>query len=171
MFRSLVTVLTIIALAFVMSISAGADEPTHADHCVCGGSVTVGNHAHDTTVPQWTAWNGGAITYTDNVAYIYLSADVTIGSTINVTSGNTLNLCLNGYKVIAGDFTGSALFVADGATLNLTDCSNTTGYGNMDATSGLWTAATESGNCNLTGGVITGFTTSQYGGGRRWRHA
>ena len=112
----------------------------HTNHCVCGEQESVHSGCKDV---EWTAWNGtDAITYdsTTKTAYVYLSADAERSSTLTVTSGYTLYLCLNGNTLSPADgFTDRAITVSSGATFVLTDCG--------------------------TGGAISGFTSSTSGGG------
>ena len=94
-----------------------AESITHTDHCVCGGSVTTGDHTH-TTTPTWTAWNGtDTITYdAKGFASVCLTANAEPSSSIEVTNGKTLNLCLNGKTLT------TSITVKGNATLNICDC-------------------------------------------------
>ena len=68
--------------ALLCAASVRAEAADHTNHLVCGGTTgTTCTHAGEkhTSNVTWTAWNGtGNITYTNNVAYIYLSDDVTL---------------------------------------------------------------------------------------------
>ncbi|MBO5716188.1 MAG: hypothetical protein J6S23_07360, partial [Clostridia bacterium] len=161
----LLTLVMLIGLVTVMSISASAaGEHTH---CVCGAThASVGDHTAEQSV-EWTAWDGTSnITYTDNVAYLYLTADVTFSQALKVNNGKTLYLCLNGHRVKSGGGTHKALWMSSG-NLVLTDCGTDTREGHIDATTGLWTegAPNNAGDIayNLSGGVITGFNHRQGG--------
>lgn len=67
---------------------------THT-HCICGGSVTAGDHTSHSDV-TYTAWNGtDGISYTNDTAYVYLTGNATLSSHLTV-DGKTLYLCLNG---------------------------------------------------------------------------
>ena len=136
---------------------------THS-HCVCGGSVTTGDHEHDTTAHTWTAWDGtGDITYTDNVAYLYLTNNATLSSVLTVTDGNTLNLCLNGNTLSR---TYTVIEVEGNATLNICDCA---GGGEITSTSGCAISVTTKNNSNvhttfnLYGGKIVSESTFDSG--------
>ena len=112
--RIISIVLCLCALLCAASVQANAEDAaaTHTDHLVCGGtSGTTCTHAGDkhTSSQTWTAWDGtGSIQYTDNVAYIYLSDDVTLQinddvwgkpKSLDVGNGKTLYLCLNGHSL------------------------------------------------------------------------
>lgn len=116
----------LLCAASVRAEAAGA-ATTHTDHPICGGTTCT--HAGDkhTSSQTWTAWNGGDITYdTNGVAYIYLSDDVTLQINndfgkpkfLDVGSGKTLYLCLNGHSLTNR---GSHTISVDG-TLVLCDC-------------------------------------------------
>ncbi len=93
--------LDIRAIAALMALSGepGAAFTLQASashsHCICGGSVTAGDHTSHSNV-TYTAWNGtDGISYTNNTAYVYLTGNATINSNL-VVDGTTLYLCLNG---------------------------------------------------------------------------
>ena len=128
--RIISIVLCLCALLCAASVRAEAADAatTHTDHLVCGGTTC--DHktgTHITNTPTWTAWNGGDITYdTNGIAYIYLSDDVTLQINndfgkpkfLDVGSGKTLYLCLNGHSLTNR---GSHTISVDG-TLVLCDC-------------------------------------------------
>ena len=104
--------LCLCALLCAASVRAEAEDAatTHTDHPICGANhKDVGDHTSDNcSTPTWTAWNGGDIPYdTNNVAYIYLSDDVTLQinndfgkpKSLDVGNGKTLYLCLNGHSL------------------------------------------------------------------------
>ncbi len=124
----------------LMSVSASAEEEQHS-HCVCGGSVSTGEHVHDTTAPIWTAWDGTSdITYINNVAYVYLTDSAKPSSALTVTGGNTLNLCLNGKTL------SRAATVEGIATLNICDC---IGGGEITVSSGYAIGVETKSNSNV----------------------
>ena len=113
--------------ALLCAASVRAEAADHTNHLVCGGTTCT--HAGDkhTSSQTWTAWNGGDITYdTNGIAYIYLSDDVTLQINndfgkpkfLDVGSGKTLYLCLNGHSLTNR---GSHTISVDG-TLVLCDC-------------------------------------------------
>ena len=112
-----VSMLLLCMLLCVMSITVAADN-THT-HPVCGATHTdIGDHTGSCAAVVWTAWDGiSDINYGEsNTAYVYLSDNATRSSTLTVTGGNTLYLCLGG-KTLTGDIT-----VEGDATLNICDC-------------------------------------------------
>ena len=136
----LIALVMLIGLVTVMGISASA-AGTHS-HCICGEThASVGDHTTEQSV-EWTAWNGtDAIPYDADTktAYVYLSANAERTSTLDVATGYTLNLCLNGHKITpAQSFTNGKAVTVNG-TFILTDCG--------------------------TDGAITGFTNDGYGAG------
>ena len=104
-------------------------------HCICGGSVSAGDHTSHSDV-TYTAWNGtDGITYNNNTAYVYLTDNATINSNL-VVDGTTLYLCLNG-KTYASNGTNK-IQVKNGGRLVLCDCRGsgtikgaTSGWGGM----------------------------------------
>ena len=91
---------------------------SHQNHPICAGSsCSDGSHGN----VEWATWNGeDDITYTNNVAYVYLTTDATNGRPITVNNGYTLYLCLNGKTL-----TGSAGYtIENNGTLVICDCSS-----------------------------------------------
>lgn len=123
--------LCLCALLCAASVRADAEDAatTHTDHLVCGGTTC--DHktgTHITNTPTWTAWNGtGNITYTNNVAYIYLSDDVTLqgANPLTVPKDQTLYLCLNGHSIEMKHDGGYWAIDVEGGNLILCDCKNT----------------------------------------------
>ena len=85
---------------------------SHASHCVCGkdSSTTVNGHTHSTNT-TWTATDA----LPDSAGNYYLTQSVSGSWTVPT---GEVNLCLNG-QTISGSIT-----VGSGASLTLTDCSN-----------------------------------------------
>ena len=115
--------------ALLCAASVRAEATDEHSHPICGAShKNVGDHTSSTcSNVTWTAWNGGDITYdTNGIAYIYLSDDVTLQINndfgkpkfLDVGSGKTLYLCLNGHSLTNR---GSHTISVDG-TLVLCDC-------------------------------------------------
>ena len=124
--RIISIVLCLCALLCAASVRAEAADHSHP---ICGAShKDIGDHTSDNcSTPTWTAWNGGDITYNnEGKAYIYLSDDVTLTQTdswgdalhLEVKSGNTLYLCLNGHSLKSKAY--YAIYVS--GTLVLCDC-------------------------------------------------
>ncbi|MEG2421052.1 MAG: YDG domain-containing protein, partial [Oscillospiraceae bacterium] len=95
------------------------------------------------TFDQKFTSTGGALT----AGNYYLDKDVTLTSTITIDDGVTVNLCLNGHKLI-GAATGGAVIEVFG-TLNLYDCKST---------KNTITNPNDNKSVDINGGVITGGT-------------
>ncbi len=135
---------------------------TAHEHCICGGSISAGDHTGHTPV-SYQSWNGkDAISYTNKTAYVYLSQNVTFNSNL-VVDGTTLYLCLNG-KTFASNGTNK-IAVNNGGRLVLCDCA---GGGTIRGATKGW-----GGSCvylyqstlDIFGGKITGGKVSGNGGG------
>ena len=138
-------------------------------HCVCGknSSTTVNGHEHDSAV---TAWNA-ADSLPDSAGSYYLMQSVSGNWTVPT---GEVNLCLNG-QTINGKIT-----VGSGATLTLTDCSDSgrvqgevlVNGGKLELYSGTITGGVQVGkkgadyqtgsSFTMYGGAITG--NEDYGG-------
>ena len=135
---------------------------TAHEHCICGGSISAGDHTGHTPV-SYQSWNGkDAISYTNKTAYVYLSQNVTFNSNL-VVDGTTLYLCLNG-KTFASNGTNK-ITVNNGGRLVLCDCA---GGGTIRGATKGW-----GGSCvylyqstlDIFGGRINGGKVSGNGGG------
>ena len=127
-------------------------------HCICGGSVTAGDHTSHSDV-AYQPWNGtDGISYTNNTAYVYLTGNATIGGHLTV-DGKTLYLCLNG-KTLSSNGTAK-IQVKNGGRLVLCDCQGggtvkgaTSGWGGMCVY--LYNSTLDMFGGKLTGGKVTG---------------
>ncbi len=127
-------------------------------HCICGGSVTAGDHTSHSDV-AYQPWNGtDGISYTNNTAYVYLTGNATIGGHLTV-DGKTLYLCLNG-KTLSSNGTAK-IQVKNGGRLVLCDCQGggtvkgaTSGWGGMCVY--LYNSRLDMVGGKLTGGKVTG---------------
>lgn len=127
-------------------------------HCICGGSVTAGDHTSHSDV-AYQPWNGtDGISYTNNTAYVYLTGNATIGGHLTV-DGKTLYLCLNG-KTLSSNNTAK-IQVENGGRLVLCDCQGggtvkgaTSGWGGMCVY--LYNSRLDMYGGKLTGGKVTG---------------
>ena len=162
------------------------------EHCICGGDVTAGDHTShsDVTYQKWDGKNS-SISYTNNVAHVYLTENAQISDNIFVPAGKTLYLCLNGkeYAKPSDVSTQRKFIVAGGGHLILCDCVGTgsincgksDGGGGcvylnsstMDMYGGKFTGssaalggaiAVVNSTLNLYGGEISGNTASEKGG-------
>ena len=132
-------------------------------HCICGGSVTAGDHTSHSDV-AYQPWNGtDGISYTNNTAYVYLTGNATISSHLTV-DGKTLYLCLNG-KTLSSNGTAK-IQVENGGRLVLCDCR---GGGTFEgATKNVWGGACVylyKSTLDMFGGKLTGGKVTGNGGG------
>lgn len=115
--KILSTFLVLCMMVTMLPTLARAVEP-HA-HCVCGGSVSAGDHTSHTDV-TYTAldnsFKGGLLTSGN----YYLATDVTLTSSLTIASGQTVNLCLNGHKLDANG--GAFVAIRNSGILKLCDC-------------------------------------------------
>lgn len=90
----------------------GAEAGTHTAHCVCGkdSGTTVNGHTHSND----TAWKA-ADSLPDSAGSYYLTRSVSGSWTVPT---GEVNLCLNGQTI------DGSIKVGSGATLTLTDCSD-----------------------------------------------
>ena len=129
-------------------------------HCVCGkdSSTTVNGHTHNTGTTTWTATD--ALPSTAGSYYLTQS----VSENWTVPTDGEVNLCLNG-QTINGKIT-----VGSGATLTLTDCSDSgrvqgevlVNGGKLELYSGTITGGVQVG---IKGGTYqTGSSFTMYGG-------
>ena len=147
----------------VQSANQGIAAQAGHTHCICGGSVTAGDHTSHSDV-TYQPWNGtSGISYTGNTAYVYLTGNATINGHLTV-DGKTLYLCLNG-KTLSSNGTAK-IQVKNGGRLVLCDCQ---GGGTIKgATKNVW-----GGGCvylytstlDMFGGKLTGGKVTKGGGG------
>ena len=147
--KRLVSVLTVLALCLSLLPAAALAAGEHNDH------------------NGWKPLNGtlDTISLESGNSY-YLSDDVAYTGTQPINVTGTVTLCLNGHVLGLG---GQYIKVGADAKFTLCDCTGGTTYGNIGS-GGLWEKSDTSGNCNLTGGVLTGGKGYQigptvYGGG------
>ena len=163
--RIISIVLCLCALLCAASVRAEAAEHSHP---ICGAShKDIGNHTGTCSSQTWTAWNGGDITYdTNNVAYIYLSDDVTLENAkpLTVSTNQTLYLCLNGHSIKMKYDGGYRVINVESGNLFLCDCKGggtiTQDTGNKYKDRGVYvqkkSGETTPGTFIMYGGSITG---------------
>ena len=142
----------------VQSADQGIAIQAAHTHCICGGSVTAGDHTSHSDV-TYQPWNDtSSISYTGNTAYVYLTGNATISGHLTV-DGKNLYLCLNG-KTYASNGTNK-IQVKNGGRLVLCDCRGsgtikgaTSGWGGMCIY--LYTSTLDMFGGKLTGGKVTG---------------
>ena len=148
---------------------SAVQEAHHANHCVCGGNGDVNGHTHNTGT-EWTATDdlpGTAGSY-------YLTQSVSGGWTV---PEGKVNLCLNGQTI------DGSIKVGSGATLTLTDCTDsgrvqgevTVNGGTFELYGGTITGGVQVGikggsyqtgsNFTMYGGTISGHNASSGSGG------
>ena len=129
-------------------------------HCVCGGNGDVNGHEHDTAGTEWTEWTK-TDALPDSASNYYLTQSVSGSWTV---PKGKVNLCLNG-QTISGSIT-----VGSGASLTLTDCSDSgrvqggvlVNGGKFELYSGTITGGVQVG---IKGGTYqTGSSFTMYGG-------
>ena len=135
----LVAALLLCAVAVGMAPQAKADE-THS-HCICGGNLDAHalemHNANDgaCSVVEWTpvstvddinamlvagGYQSTSMKFADNTVNIYLTANITLTSILEVDPGQTVNICLNGHK-LTGVESNRTVNVLQGR-LNICDC-------------------------------------------------
>ncbi len=150
-----------VAVQAAANNKAAAVQAAHT-HCACGGSISAGGHTSHSDV-TYTAWNGTDIKYTDNVAYVYLTGNATLGGHLTV-DGKTLYLCLNG-KTLSSNGSGK-IQVKNGGRLVLCDCQG--GGTFKGATKNVWGGACVylyTSTFDMFGGKLTGGKVTGSGGG------
>ncbi|MCM1101401.1 MAG: InlB B-repeat-containing protein [Clostridium sp.] len=78
----------------------------------------------------------------------YLNADMDLEDPLTIASGVTVNLCLNGHKLVYTGSGDNAIVVQQGGTLNLCDCNGSNG-------SHTFLSPATGENVTVTGGMIT----------------
>lgn len=137
-------------------------------HCICGGSVEAGDHTSHSDV-TYQPWDGtGEIVYTDGVARIYLTGNVS--ANLTVEGGQQLSLCLNGYAFTCADPAQPAITLrgtkATGfAVLDISDCAGGGTLGGRTSGDKGGSILAESADIRLYGGALTGNSGLKQGGG------
>ena len=147
----------------VQSANQGIAAQAGHTHCICGGSVTAGDHTSHSDV-TYQPWNGtSGISYTGNTAYVYLTGNATINGHLTV-DGKNLYLCLNG-KTLSSNGTAK-IQVKNGGRLVLCDCQG--GGTFKGATKNVWGGACiylYTSTLDMFGGKLTGGKVTGKGGG------
>ena len=149
---------------------SAVQEAHHANHCVCGGNGDVNGHNHDTAGTEWKT----ADSLPNSAGSYYLTQSVSGSWTVPT---GEVNLCLNGQTI------DGSIKVGSGATLTLTDCSDsgrvqgevTVNGGKFELYSGTITGGVQVGikggsyqtgsNFTMYGGTISGHNASSGSGG------
>ena len=128
-------------------------KPVAHTHCVCGGT---GNHGGCTDV-TFESWAG---TLTSGTYNYCLNSDLTLDGMLEIPSGVTLNLCLNGHNITGND----RVFQING-TLNLSDCQGTGEVTTTKVRQAPIFYVRDGGVFNLYGGTLKGTKTMASDGG------
>ena len=133
---------------------------------VCNHKDASGKPVHNENI-VWTPVSSA--TGLNNGDNIYLTDDITLTRTWQISAGGTVNLCLNGHTITAnGDFDAITL-TSNTNTLNICDCSEsgsgkithgTKGDGTTYSGAGVYMTAADGrkATVNMYGGTITGNT-------------
>ncbi len=152
----------ILMLTGSIPVCAAVDTPRH-EHCFCGGTLTLGEHTNHKTY-EYKPWDGTSpLPYVNNVAYVYLTGDVSRAETLRVAGNKTLHLCLNGHT-IRKTGGGRVINIVSGGKLRLCDCSATQSGTITGGAHQMGGGIHNGGTLVMYGGKITG-NEGQYGGG------
>lgn len=161
----------------VIGVRNSEDQIHPVCGAVCNHKDTSGDPVHEDIVWTPVSSESGLNNNGDN---IYLTQDIELSRTWEISAGGTVNLCLNGHTIKAnGDFDAITL-TSNTNTLNICDC-NDSGVGkgiitHAEGTTGSGVYMTAAGSnkatVNMYGGTITGNTGHKdedtgktYGGG------
>ena len=149
---------------------SAVQEAHHVNHCVCGGNGDVNGHNHDTAGTEWKT----ADSLPNSAGSYYLTQSVSGSWTVPT---GEVNLCLNGQTI------NGSIKVGSGATLTLTDCTDsgrvqgevTVNGGTFELYGGTITGGVQVGikggsyqtgsNFTMYGGTISGHNASSGSGG------
>ena len=152
--KSIISLVLALVMVFSLVLVAApqAQAATHTDHCVCGGKASgMPNHTCETAT-AWIELTTAVLDAGDGNAYVlpagnyYLAKNLEIEKRINVKSGDTVTICLNGYTLSNSQQSGAMAKTddnmrvfnlnKDNSTLNICDCSaNNTGAITSDSAS------------------------------------
>ena len=147
----------------VIGVRNSEDQTHPVCGAVCNHKGTNGNPLHQNIV--WTPVSD-ELGLNNNGDNLYLTQDIELSRTWEISNGSTVNLCLNGHTITAnGDFDAITL-TSNTNTLNICDC-NASGAGKGIIThaegmtgSGVYMTAADGrkATVNMYGGTITGNT-------------
>ena len=181
--KRILSALMALALCLTLLPAAALAAEPHTSHCICGETTHIGIGPHDSvnftqalTTREGTNElfaDGKAVEPTGSVYTLlagnyYLAQDIVLDNPICVESGE-VNLCLNGYKITLYDKRDAVFTIKNGATLNLTDCSEngtaTIGHNTNTQENGSGVKVESGGTFNMYGGKITGNKANSTAGG------
>ncbi len=120
----------------------------------------LGEVIHGVGNGYWLPYTSGS-TEIENGKNYYLKAAATDVAQIVIPENTTVGFCLHGYDLTSAA-TDNAFVVESGATLNL--CPDCTKDGTITGADGSRAIQINGGTVNMSGGTITGFTTTGNGG-------
>ncbi len=123
------------------ALAAFALPQANHTHCVCGGNGDVNGHEHDTAGTEWTEWTK-TDSLPDSTGNYYLTQSVSGNWTV---PKGKVTLCLNGQTI------SDSIMVGSGASLTLTDCSDSSDSGRVQGE-----VIVNGGKFELYSGTITG---------------
>ena len=150
----------------VIGVRNSEDQIHPVCGAVCNHKDTSGDPVHEDIVWTPVSSESGLNNNGDN---IYLTQDIELSRTWEISAGGTVNLCLNGHTIKAnGDFDAITL-TSNTNTLNICDCSEsgsgkithgTKGDGTTYSGAGVYMTAVDGrkATVNMYGGTITGNT-------------
>lgn len=121
-------------------------------HCVCGGNGDVNGHEHDTAGTEWTEWTK-TDSLPDSTGNYYLTQSVSGNWTV---PKGKVTLCLNGQTI------SDSIMVGSGASLTLTDCSDSSDSGRVQGEVIVNGGKFELYSGTITGGVQVGIKGGTY---------
>lgn len=109
--------------------------------------MTETGHNHsDLYFEEWETFNGSV-----NSGYYYLDSNFTANGNIIVSSGETVNLCLNGYTFDVGEF---KIEIASGASFEICDCQQSPFEESGEITGSGETVIDNYGDFSMEGGTV-----------------
>ena len=146
-------------------LSQAEEEASKHKHCYCGGYIEAGDHTSHATV-TFKKWDGkNKIQYNSNgVAYVYLETETVLDSTLNVGSGKTLFICLNGNTIAMRYQDKRVINVDVGGELRICDCTRSANARITNGGAEYGAGIHNNGTVKMYGGVITK-NKGGYGGG------
>ena len=123
------------------ALAAFALPQANHTHCVCGGNGDVNGHEHDTAGTEWTEWTK-TDSLPDSTGNYYLTQSVSGNWTV---PKGKVTLSLNGQTI------SDSIMVGSGASLTLTDCSDSSDSGRVQGE-----VIVNGGKFELYSGTITG---------------
>lgn len=144
-----------LALSIFCLFAPKARAAEHAEHCICGGSVSNGGHAQCEAANWEPVPDGSNKIAAKDGGFYYLTGN--LNASLTVSTQSTVTICLNGYRLQAQ----CPISVSEGGTVNICDCQST-GYirgTNVNNQKGCVLFVGNGGTVNFYSGKITGKTS------------